>query len=256
MKKLLLIAATIISLSSVAQATSTVHIKELYAQDGDSCYRVGDYQGAIDAYETVLASGFTSAELYYNLGGAYYRTDDIPHAILNYERALRLRPSMKDARENLALAQSKTIDHIDNLPRLFIARWIDALRTGITPASWRVIWLILLALTTAAVLTVIVGRGTTLRRWALGIAVGVGIIFLAASALLISSSHWQSSHSEAIVMQQSVSVKASPENRSTDKMILHAGTRVHINESLAGWDKITIADGTSGWCQSNAIERI
>ncbi len=256
MKKILFILATILILAPEAQAISNVHLKEQEARDGDSCYRVGDYAGAISVYEAVLSNGFTSAELYYNLGNAYYRTDDFPRAILNYERAIRLKPSMKDARENLALAQSKTIDHIDNLPRLFIARWIDALRTGVTPAAWRTIWLILLALTTAAILTVTLGRNTILRRWALGIGIALGILFLISTAFLISSTHWRNAHSEAIVMQQSVSVKGSPENQSTDKMILHAGTRVHISESLEGWNKITIADGTSGWCPSEAIERI
>lgn len=256
MKKTLIILATLLLLVPMVQATSTVHIKELYARDGDSCYRMGDYEGAIAIYEAVIADGFTSAELHYNLAGAYYRTDDMPRAILNYERALRLRPSMKDARENLELAQSKTVDHIDNLPQLFITRWINSLRTSVTPAAWRILWLILLALTTAAVLTVVLGRDTRLRRWALGIAVGVGILFLCSSAFLISSTHWRNAHSEAIVIQQSVAVKGSPENRSTDKMILHAGTRVHISESLSGWDKITIADGTDGWCPSDAIERI
>lgn len=256
MKKTLIILAFLLALVPMVQATSAVHIKELYARDGDSCYRMGDYAGAIENYESVRASGFVSPELYYNLGNAYYRTDDIPRAILNYERALRLRPSMKDARENLELAQSKTIDHIDNLPQLFITRWINTLRTSVTPAAWRIVWLILFALTTAAVLTVVLGRDTRLRRWALGIAVGVGILFLCSSAFLISSIQWRNAHSEAVVMQQSVAVKGSPENRSTDKMILHAGTRVHISESLEGWNKITIADGTSGWCPDEAIERI
>lgn len=229
---------------------------ERLAASGDSCYKVGDYDGAIANYEAVLALGQTSPEIHYNLGGAYYRTDDIPRAILNYERALRLQPSMKDARENLALAQSKTIDHIDNLPRLFITRWADTLRTRITPATWRTIWLILLALTLAAALTVILGNDIKLRRWALGTGIALGILFIVSSAFLISSTHWRNAHSEAIIIQQSVSVKGSPENQSTDKMILHAGTKVHISETLEGWNKITIADGTSGWCQAEAIERI
>lgn len=256
MKKTLFILAALFALVPITQAASTVHIKELYARDGDSCYRMGDYAGAIEIYEAVIADGFTSAELYYNLAGAYYRTDDMPRAILNYERALRLKPSMSDAKENLALAQSRTVDNINNLPRLFIARWIDALRMGITPSAWRTIWLVLLALVTASVVIVIVGRNITLRRWALGSGIALAVLLLCATALLAASIHWRNAHSEAVVMQQSVAIKGSPENQSTDKMILHAGTCVRISESLAGWDKITIADGTSGWCPSNAIERI
>ena len=57
-------------------------------------------------------------------------------------------------------------------------------------------------------------------------------------------------------MQSSVAIKSSPERQSVDKLILHEGTTVRIDEELSGWYKITIADGTNGWCESNAIERI
>ena len=249
---------TVILFFTLAFAIHTLTAQDMAptAAAGDSCYRVGNYAEAIDHYERVLAQGWCSAELYYNLAGAYYRTDDIPRAILNYERSLRLNPSSKDARENLALAESKTVDHIDRLPQLFITRWYQSLRTGVSLTAWRTICIILLILAVAATVTVIVGRSTRLRRWCLGGAIAAAILLLLASLMLLSATLWHNSHSEAIVMQQSVAVKGSPENQSSDKMILHAGTHVHISESLAGWDKITIADGTSGWCPAEAIERI
>jgi SH3-like domain-containing protein len=57
-------------------------------------------------------------------------------------------------------------------------------------------------------------------------------------------------------MEPAISVKSSPEQQSTDKLILHQGTKVHVLEQLTGWYKIRIADGTTGWCETDAVERI
>ena len=79
---------------------------------------------------------------------------------------------------------------------------------------------------------------------------------LLALFFLFKSTHYYNSHREAIVIEPSVTVKSSPETESVDKLILHEGTKVTITETLAGWDKITLADGTTGWCQEENLERI
>ena len=48
-------------------------------------------------------------------------------------------------------------------------------------------------------------------------------------------------------------VKSSPEAHSIDKMILHEGTKVEIEETLGEWHKISIADGNSGWVESSVV---
>ena len=106
--------------------------------EGNEMYHLGNYDTAAACYQKVLASNYTSAELYYNLGNAYYRTGQMGMAILNYERALRLKPTMKDAQENLALAEVHTVDRIATLPQLFVVRWFDTLCTMVQtnkPAS-------------------------------------------------------------------------------------------------------------------------
>ena len=84
----------------------------------------------------------------------------------------------------------------------------------------------------------------------------MGVLLTVATIFLTTSTTRYNSHADAIVMQQSLTVKSSPEHQSADKLILHEGTRVHITESLSGWVKITIADGTTGWCPAETIERI
>lgn len=226
------------------------------AQQGDELYRHGEYDSALTLYNEALAAGYTSAELHYNVGNTYYRLEQLGPAILHYERALRLKPSMKEAKENLALANSKTQDRIVELPRLFLVNWYYALCTHITPKTWRVIWLVLFALLAAAVATFMLSRELPLRKATFSLAIAAGVLLLLATVLLVSSTRHYNAHAEAIVMEEAIAVRNSPEQQSLEKLILHEGTKVAVTESLAGWEKITLADGTTGWCESHNIERI
>lgn len=226
------------------------------AQQGDELYRHGQYDSALALYNEALAAGYTSAELHYNVGNTYYRLEQLGPAILHYERALRLKPSMKEAKENLALANSKTQDRIVELPRLFLVNWYYALCTHITPKTWRVIWLVLFALLAAAVATFMLSRELPLRKATFSLAIAAGVLLLLSTVLLVSSTRHYNAHAEAIVMEEAIAVRNSPEQQSLEKLILHEGAKVAVTESLAGWEKITLVDGTTGWCESHNIERI
>ncbi|MBO7101306.1 MAG: tetratricopeptide repeat protein [Bacteroidales bacterium] len=236
--------------------TSFVHLQETTAREADEAYRQGDYASAIEQYEAVLAKQCTSADLYYNLGNAYYRTGQMGLSILNYSRALRLKPTMSDAKENLALAQSHTVDRITVLPKFFLVRWIDTLCTVISPAAWRLIVLILLALVGVSFVAFRLGSLLSVRKAGLVVGIVLAFILLLSVLFMLRSTHHYNARSEAVVMAQSLTVKGSPEAQSVDKLILHEGTTVTISDSLAGWYKITIADGTTGWCTTEDIERI
>lgn len=226
------------------------------ATQGDNSFRMGEYADAIENYEAVLAMGNTSAELYYNLGNAYYREEQMAQAILNYERALRLKPNMSDAKENLLLANSHTTDRITQLPRLFIVRWIDWLCTAVTPTAWRTVWLLLFALLGISLVLLRIGRQTSLRKAGLVGIIVSAVLLICATLLLVGATNRYNAHNQAIVMEQAITVKSSPEQQSVDKMLLHEGTKVDVLEELSGWYKIRIADGTTGWCSSASIERI
>lgn len=243
-------------LAPIAQASSNIHLKEANACMADSSYRAGNYEEAIAQYEAVLADGLTSADLYYNLGNAYYRTGQMGLAILNYERALRLQPGMTDARQNLELANSKTSDRITVLPKIFLAQWYDSLVTHISPSAWKCLVFIFFLLVCASTVVMILSHRIGIRKGALASLIASGLFFILAVLLLIASLSHFNSHSEAIVLEPSMAVKSSPELQSVDKLILHEGTKVSISESLSGWYKITLADGTTGWCQIENLERI
>lgn len=239
-----------------AQATATNLLKANAASQGDSAYRAGNYTEALGIYERVINEGYTSADLYYNLGNTYYRTGQLGLAILNYERALRLQPSMDDARENLELANSHTIDRITPLPKIFLVAWYDALLIHISPSAWRLITLLLFAFVCAASVVIVLARNIGWRKGAFAVLVAGGVLCILSLLLLFASTSRFNAHAQAIVIQSSITVKNSPEQQSVDKLILHEGTKVTISETLADWHKVTLPDGTTGWCQASDIERI
>ena len=67
---------------------------------------------AVEGYQSILNSGFESAELYYNLGNAFYKLNNIPESNFFYEKAKSISPSDEDILMNLSFAQNLRIDKI------------------------------------------------------------------------------------------------------------------------------------------------
>ena len=124
-------ALLLILISSTAFANPQDHLKT-----ANDFYAEGNYEEAIVIYQKILAEDNISTDIYYNLGNCYYKTDNIPNAILNYEKALKLKPDNEDALFNLAMANKLTIDKIDRLPALFIGSTWRNLITSKTVDNW------------------------------------------------------------------------------------------------------------------------
>lgn len=241
MKKILSIILLSWTVAAMAQSP-----RELMSQ-GNVAFQKSDFVTAAKCYSKILEAGYANADLYYNLGNAYYRQDEFGQAILNYERALRLKPNFRDAQENLDLANSKIEDEIKALPKLFIVTWARNITTWFSHTGWRIVILCLLALLGAAVAIFVLSRDYLWRKGALIGGIAVTGLLLIAIACSIATGVRQNSHNKAIVTSPLVVVKSSPESNSVDKLILHEGTKVDVEETLGDWHKIHIADGNTGW---------
>src|SRR5437868_11233028 len=119
-------------------------------EKANSEYAAGNFKEAISDYNTLVQSGEWSANLFYNLGNAYYRAGDYGHAILNYERALRIDWQHPEAQANLRIARDET-HGLELTPSLF-ERYVSAGSIGaFTLAAAILFWL-------AVMLLVISGR--------------------------------------------------------------------------------------------------
>ncbi len=224
--------------------------------EGDSAYIHGNLPRAIELYESILHNGYISGELYYNLGNAYYRSGNIAQAILNYERARRLMPEDEDLRHNLQLAGRMITDRIEPTPRLFLWDWWDGLKAvfSLRAITWVAYACYLVFL--VAVCLVLLGRRYLLRSiglWGAGTAavlLGLSLIVMYAK---VSEVHRTD---EAVVVQSVATVKNSPDEKSSDAFVLHAGLRLETIDRVGSWVKIRLSDGKVGWVPESSIERI
>ena len=255
-------AATLLALLLVlpapraAAATPKAYADSLWTA-GVNAYADGDWAGAADAWSSVRALGLESPELYYNLGNACFKQDDIAHAILNYERALKLDPSYTDARYNLEFAQGLVQDKIEAVPEFFLERWGRAACWLLPSDTWAVLFLLLLAAALGCVLLFLLGGRTELRKTGF---IG-GIVALVLSLLCLNFALWQRTDyrqaDSAIVTRAVATVRSSPGlDSAKDLFVLHEGTKVKLLDQVGSWRNIELSDGRQGWLDSADLEVI
>ena len=219
----------------------------------NAAYADGRYEEAVSLYQAMIDEQ-PDAVLYYNLGNARFKQGELAQAILNYERALRLKPNYKDAQYNLAFAQSKITDNIVEHD-FFLSSWTRAVRNCLKETTWLILSICLFILALAGVLLFLLGREPWLRKTAFHVA-WIALLFSLISGLNAWSLHQRDSlRNEAIITQGVVNAKSSPDRSGTDLFTLHEGTKVMIRETLGEWSNVRVGSN-EGWIRSTNLERI
>ncbi len=82
------------------------------------------------------------------------------------------------------------------------------------------------------------------------------VVFLIVISLLIVKMNREENIIEVVVIAQSITVKSSPDIKSTDAFVIHEGIKVSLEDKLDNWVKIRLADGKVGWIENDAVEKI
>lgn len=229
----------------------------LFAQDAfdaaNAAYADGRYEEAAAMYQTLLDEQ-PDATLYYNLGNARFKQGELAQAILNYERALRLKPNYKDAQYNLAFAQSRITDNIVEQD-FFLSSWARTMRNSLSERTWWSTSIGLFICALIALLLFLLGRELWLRKTAFHVA-WIALLFSLIAGLNAGSLRQRNTlRNEAIITQGVVNVKSSPDRSGTDLFTIHEGTKVTIRETLGEWVNVSVGSN-EGWMKAAHLERI
>lgn len=225
-------------------------------QQGNSLYQQGKYAEAVAAYEEIVRAGYTGGELAFNLGNAYYKQGLMGKAILNYERAIRFMPGDDDVRHNLSLANLQIVDKIEPAPRLFLWDIWDDIKEAFSLDGITWITYLLFLLVSAALTLVILARSYAARKAGLLSAMLCGLLLLLSASILVGKATDVNRADDAVITVAIVTAKNSPDPKSSDAFVLHAGVKVRITESIGKWARIRLADGKVGWVELGVAERI
>lgn len=225
-------------------------------EEAGQYYAEGKYSEAIGLYEGILAEGQESAGLYYNLGNCYYKLGENTRAILNYERALLLKPGDEMARYNLKMAQQAIVDKIEILPELFLVRWYKGVETCFSADQWGYLSVALFIVFLVMAALFFYSRSVAVKKT--GFVVGIVVFLLTAASLFFAVRQDKriSEREYAIVMTPSVTVKGAPDNSGTSLFLIHEGLKVRVVGELGGWYNIRLADGNEGWVAKSDVEKI
>jgi len=229
----------------------------LFAQsafdEANAAYADGRYDEAAELYQALLDEQ-PDAVLYYNLGNARFKQGELAQAILNYERALRLKPNYKDAQYNLAFAQSKITDNIVEQD-FFLSSWARTVRNSLSEYTWLVTSISLFILGLIGILLFLLGREIWLRKTAFHVA-WIALLFSLVSGLNAASLHKRDTlRNEAVITQGVVNAKSSPDRSGTDLFTVHEGTKVTIRETIGEWSNVSVGQNV-GWIRTTCLERI
>ena len=235
------------------------------AQLADSAYNRENYTEAVALYTKALGQGMVSPEMYYNLGNAYYRQGRLGQAVIAYERALRLDPSDKDARDNLNFVINQLGDMLED-DTSFLTTLHRNIVTAQSANAWAWTALICFALLCAAAALYIFAPGVRMRKT--GFFGGIVMIFVTGYFILVAAHASDRLHdrSYAVVTAPSTTLNSVPRMpRQNEKSVsLTEGTKVQIVDSVPTpddpvapqWYEVNINNSTRAWVRSTDVERI
>ena len=236
--------------------TSHASEYQLLIAKGNNAYSSGNYKEAVNIYTSLFSQGLESPDLFYNLGNSWFKLNDIPHAILWYERAKRLDPGNEDVSFNLNVANSRITDKIEPLPEFFLRRWLKAVTDFFSTDSWAVAGITCVIAALFLFFLYIASRVLLIRK--LGFWAGFSALFLSFIFLAFAWSSYNSLKSDrsAIITNPTVTVKSSPDEKSTDIFVIHEGCKIQLIDHIGSWYEIRIVNGSVGWVKQENFEKI
>jgi tetratricopeptide (TPR) repeat protein len=216
----------------------------------EKAYDERQYKTAITLYEQLIKEGYTSYQLYFNLGNSYYKNGNLGRAIHAYEIARKLEPDDEDIKINLSLANSKTIDKIDTKENFFITAVKSNILSTLTTNAWAWLNIISLLIAAAAFFMYYILSSIALKRVFFGISVLFAFTFLISYFLGSSAVRSKSENKFAIVLDKEVKIMNEPNATATTKFRLHEGTKVRVVENNGDWMLIKLENGNEGWLKS------
>lgn len=239
-----------ILLSCLLYSNGVFSINEL-SQKAEKLYEQKNYKDAILVYESILNQNNSSAFLYYNLGNCYFKTDQIGKAIYNYELAAKINPKDQDVKVNLKIANTKTIDKIENKENYFIGALKSTIVNYNTSTGWA--WISIVSLICSLILLFFVSKSLFLKRFGFFIGIFCIIIFIGSMFLGYSSINLKHQMNYAIILQHEVKILSEPNLSAETKFNLHEGTKVSVLGQNSQWVNIKLENGNEGWVKAEFV---
>ena len=254
MRQLFLTLVAFVLIFHVLQLFGNDYLKSDFDQ-ANQLYLDNDFQGAIEHYTKILNAGYSSGELYYNLGNAYFKNGRLGLAILHYEKAKKLLPHDQDLLDNLEMVRLRVADRIE-VPRLAFWSHVDSVRDYLTLnalAKWSLLFYLLTLVLAAVYYVLPKGGWKKITFLSAGFLLAVFLLF----GSVFSWRLWIDKNvREGVILAEKVEIFSAPDAGSQGLFSLHEGVKVQITQEFDQWKQISLPDSKRGWMPEQAIAEI
>lgn len=210
-------------------------------------YGKRNFTEALRYYRIVEDSGTVSAALFYNMGNCCFESGNIPGAMLYYKKSLRLDPSLKAARDNLATARSLIPAKASPYETSPFERFLMNVSTDMFIYSAAVLLsLACLVFCWLRVFNVSLARTVIFR-----VAAVLLISGLAAASMFFMAVRLRENMKEGIVLE-AAPVYQKPDPSLKPVATLPEGSEIYVVRSSGRWSMAKWGEG-EGWTYSDKI---
>lgn len=224
--------------------------------DANTLYKEGAYVDAVKLYKEIEQKKQVSSELYYNLGNCYYKLNKVAPTIYNYEKALKLNPRNKDARNNLVFAKKMTLDRIEPLPKSVFQRFNESVLKKLSYDGWSIVSIIF-SIIMSVFFLLFYFSSVSSKKKIFFITALTSLLMLIITIIITQYQYDKSKNDvEAIVFTEEVSVKNEPIKDGEETFVIHEGAKVKVLDTVDNWKKIKLSDGKIGWMLTEHLKII
>jgi len=216
-------------------------------------YRKGQYSTAADKFLKIYRDGIQNHILLYNLGNCYYRMNKIGHAVLMWEKALKLEPNDEATRQNLEFASRKLQDKFEPGQQHFIGAILSGIASMLDADGWTILTIIIFWITGILFFIFQTTKKHTLKRVAMYLSALLLLLTIISVAFTAAGYNELRNEQYAVLLADKIQVKSGPSTNNPTLFILHEGVKMKIEGEQDNWMRISLPNGYNGWIPADSI---
>lgn len=214
----------------------------------------GKYAEALNLWYTIVQSGNTDPNLYFNIGNAESLIGHVPESILAYEKAEKFKPSDHVIKEAIKKEREKIENAVIPVSSFFLIDWYRGLISLFRPGGW--IWLALLLLCIGIVKWLVEVKSIRIHGWITGrnkfYFLEAGLVCIAIGFL----SYHQLHHSNEAIVMTTCDFRQAASGESPVVRTLYPGEKVKITDHISNWNKVSLLNLDEGWINADCLKLI
>ena len=239
--------------------TLLVFFSNVFSKDFDenfykanNYYNNSKYLESINIYESILAAGWESSNLYYNLGNSYFRQNQIGQSIWAYNKALKMDPRNEHLIKNLSIAEAKIKDRIILPDEFYFVKVYGNFKSRYTLKEWLLAGGIIVLFT---VVSFLISEFHIFNNLKIVRVVKILILLTVTIHIVILDKFFDDDDDKfGIIIDNQVKAYSGPFYGDNSILFnINEGTEVMIKQYQKNWTEIILLDGKSAWITSNKI---